>query len=290
MRAGPFQLDFVGVGAARSGTTWLARCLAEHPRIWIPPAKELHYFDNDTVYEPTLARLREAFRSAPSDRLLGEFTPRYLLSPRALERIHAAFPGVRVLLCLRDPVERAHSQFCYFRFNMGKEPEADFTRALTGFYRDDYLTKSLYAGALKGLYALFPRARVHVVLYDDVRGRPEVVLREVFDFLGTDPDYEPRSATAQVNAARRASAAPPAALARLVRWLTYSDALAARAVRRASGGRVPSLALPSRAGARSGADRLDGATRVELYRRYFAADVEETERLLERDLSSWKPA
>jgi hypothetical protein len=282
-------LDFVGVGAARSGTSWLARCLAEHPDVFIPDVKELHFFDNDTVFDPTLAPLLPHFRSARADQKLGEFTPRYLISRSALERIRVAFPDVRILVCLRDPVERAFSQYCYFRFNLRKEPVERFDDALTGFYREDYLVKSLYHEQLVTLFEIFPKERVLVVLFDRIADEPAVLVSEVFRFLEVDPAFTPQTVRRTVNASRRERAAPPSTVARVVRHLTYSKGPASRAVRKF----VPDAidALGHRFSARNGRGRLtplDEATRARIYDRYFAADLESTEALLGLDLSRWK--
>lgn len=60
----PVRLDFAGVGAARCGTTWLARCLGEHPALFLPERKELHYFGSDAKYDDTLSWLRPHFAGA----------------------------------------------------------------------------------------------------------------------------------------------------------------------------------------------------------------------------------
>jgi len=289
MEPKPFTLDFVGVGAARSGTSWLARCLAEHPEIFIPRAKELHFFDNDTVYNPALAGLRSHFRDVPAGRRLGEFTPRYLISRPALERIRDAFPETRILVCLRDPVERAYSQYCYFRHNLRKEPSSDFETAMTGFFREDYLVKSLYHPQLLALFEIFARDRVYVLEFDRIATDASQVVREVYRFLNVASDFVPATAQRKVNASRTEVTAPPAIVARLVRYLTYSRSPVARAARKFSPGAIEALGngFHSRDEARV-ALPLDPTTRARVFERYFAEDLERTEALLDTDLSQWK--
>ena len=153
-------LEFLGVGAARCGTTWLARCLSEHPEVFVPARKELKYFDNNFPYEPTLRRLRRHLSRAGPAQIRGELSPRYMTTRLGLERIAAGCPDVKIIVSLRNPVDRALSQYLYFRFNLKKEPAADFLQALEGPWRTDYLVKGLYSLHLRHVVRLFPAERI----------------------------------------------------------------------------------------------------------------------------------
>ncbi|MFX0093760.1 MAG: hypothetical protein ACFFBD_18555, partial [Candidatus Hodarchaeota archaeon] len=89
-----FQLDFIGVGAERSGGPWLAENLAVHPDIFIPPKKELHYFNRNDIlysninYDKPLEWYAAFFKTAKSHQLKGEITGRYLWDKYAAKRIY----------------------------------------------------------------------------------------------------------------------------------------------------------------------------------------------------------
>lgn len=106
MTRGTWLPDFVLAGAMRSGSSSLFRYLNDHPAIFMPAEKELHYFDRGL--DRGLDWYRERFQAAAPGQLLGEATPGYLASEDALSRMVETLPDVRVLMVLRDPVSRAY--------------------------------------------------------------------------------------------------------------------------------------------------------------------------------------
>src|SRR5581483_11050016 len=106
------KLDFLIIGAMKAGTTSLHRYLAGHPGLYLLPEKEVPYFCN----EEYRARgwdwyAREFFSQAPPDKLRGKSTPQYMAREGMATRIHAEMPRVRLIALLRNPVERAYSQY-----------------------------------------------------------------------------------------------------------------------------------------------------------------------------------
>lgn len=277
------RLDFVGVGAARCGTTWLARCLDEHPEIAIPPRKELHFFNNDKIWtREGVAGLDRHFDYAFPGKL-GEFTPRYLLHPQALERIHGTFPKARILLVLRDPVRRALSQYTYFRFNKHKEPCRDFFKALKGYHHDDYIRKSLYADSILRLRSLFPGEQIWVGLFEEMTDGAPMFWEQLFRFLGVEPGFLPPTAKRRVNASEPQAVDPSPLFALINRSIVNSR------IRALSGRRVRAVMeelIQLEAGYRKAPAFLppEPERLTALFQTHFAEDVARVSDLLDRDL------
>jgi hypothetical protein len=208
--------SFLIVGAQRCGTTSMYKTLAQHPLV-LPAVvhKGAHYFDTGYGHGPAWYRghfplLARARRAAPSpDRLpiTGESSPYYMFHPLAGQRIAADLPGVKLLVLLRDPVERAYSAHTH-ETARGFETEP-FERALElepirlageeakliadPAYRSHshqhhaYVTRGRYAEQLRRLERLFGRDRIHVVDSQRFFTEPEPVFAEVVDFLGIGP-------------------------------------------------------------------------------------------------------
>jgi Sulfotransferase family len=109
-------LDFLVIGAQRSGTTSLWRHLASHPQVHIPPSKEAPFFSHDRPFARGLAwYLGEFFADADPRRRWGTVSPHYMMGspdadvPEVARRIHATVPQARLIAILRDPIERAQS-------------------------------------------------------------------------------------------------------------------------------------------------------------------------------------
>lgn len=173
--------DFVGVGAQRSGTSWWFRAVAAHDAVARAPGshKEVHYFDRFWAGGETDAAEYHAHFPRPPGSIVGEWTPRYMhdeWTPRLLRRLAA---DARILVMLRDPVERYLSGLLH-EAGKGGTPSPLLVAA-------DAFARGLYHQQLARLLAQFGAERVLVLQYEACLARPDAELRRTYAFLGLDP-------------------------------------------------------------------------------------------------------
>lgn len=101
--------DFLGIGAQKSGTTWLYKNLIKHPQLYLPETKEIHYFD--WYFYKSINWYCQYFKSAKKTQVTGEINPCYsTLSEKKIKLIHKMNPKLKIILLLRNPIDRAWSQ------------------------------------------------------------------------------------------------------------------------------------------------------------------------------------
>jgi len=88
--------DFIGLGAQKAATSWIHACLYEHPQIFMPASKEIHFFSRH--YSKDIRWYEEHFRSCQTNQLAGEFSPTYLYDPATPKRIHEWNPAVKLII------------------------------------------------------------------------------------------------------------------------------------------------------------------------------------------------
>ena len=175
--------DFVIIGATKSATTWLSHNLGEHPQIFLP-SQELHYFSRHHVQGE--AWYKAHFRGAREGQLIGEKSASYLPDPKTPHRLHRLLPQARLIAQLRNPIERAYSDYCmhYRRGQVSKDIERYLDAARTPVPR--LLDDGFYHRHLMRFMRVFPSGQLRVLLYDDIRQRPSEVFRDVCGYLGID--------------------------------------------------------------------------------------------------------
>jgi hypothetical protein len=172
--------DFIGVGPPRTATTWLHEALKGH--VVLPEGiKETNFFVSH--YDKGLEWYASLFRNSASGVPIGEFSPSYFGIPEARERIAATIPRCKIIITLREPVERLYSHY-----RKGYE-QANFrgTFEETLEARPDLLTWSCYAGHLRCWFDSFGRENVLVLLYDELKTDPQEFLNRVAQFIGIGP-------------------------------------------------------------------------------------------------------
>jgi len=205
------RIDFIGIGAPKCGTTWLSAQLEAHPQIGFAPDKEVYYFADTIMRRLAGKELRcfergelwyhEQFPDAGGTvSCRGEFCPSYLYSEEAADRIQAYRPDIKLLLCLRPPVEMIYSWYWYGRNAVvAKLPETFDGMMENAFLRD----VGCFARHLRPYLERFPAENFLVVQFDAIRRAPDDVRRGVYEFLNVDPDFKPQLDTGK-NAARAA--------------------------------------------------------------------------------------
>lgn len=220
--------DFFVVGAVKAGTTALHLFLDQHPDIFMSPVKETNYFsqpDMDPAHfnrdykhdvninldkwldGPMTKKIHIAnvdswdhyqrlFRDAGDHKAVGEASNSYLLCPSAAGRIAEKCPDAKIMMMLRNPVDRAWSQFI-MNLRLGKilaedfieEFEADSSKAHQGWgVSHNYLQLGMYAQQLERFLEHYPMERIKVLIYDDYRQDSAGTLKDIFSFLGVDPN------------------------------------------------------------------------------------------------------
>lgn len=183
--------DFVGVGAQRCGTTRWFDLIVAHPRIEAPPAtrKELHYFDRFHAGGFTAADAVEYgdYFPRPDGQLTGEWTPVYLAAAWVPAMLAQAAPEAKLLVSLRDPIERYLSGLQrHHRVAGATQAPLNAMAPLEAFMR------GFYHAQLTHLLAHFKRSRVLVLQYERCVHDPVDELRRTFAFLGVgDTDFAP---------------------------------------------------------------------------------------------------
>ncbi len=292
-----FVLDFVVVGAEKSGTSWLSDMLKQHPQIFIPPQKELHYFNTKFVEDPRLDNYNHGkplswyvsfFKGAGPLQKKGEICPSYLWDEQAAKCIWEVFPNTRIMILLRNPVERAFSAYRYY-LQRGIITLDDFRRALDS--HSDLLTyRSRYYLQVKRYLDVFPPEHVSVLWYDDLTRDSRRFLLAVEEYLGVE-GFIPADIDQRSN---------PTALPRL-KWLgkflfqirtfgrRHSLAWLLDAARRLHVAEsFETWRVSNQRDARpTELSRMDAQDREWLLQ-YFEQDIRDLEKLLKVDLNAWK--
>ncbi len=199
--------DFFVAGAPKAGTTALHVALARHPALYLSAVKEPKFFLTDgppptqggpgdvRTYREHIWRRADyeaLFDGAPAGALRGESTPFYLYRHDAQIRIRNLIPAAKLIVVLRDPIERAHSNWTHL-WSAGLDPIDDFVRAcgaeerrIAAGWADfwHYIRLGMYGSQLEHLYAVFAREQVLVIRYRTMITDAASMLDRVCDFLG----------------------------------------------------------------------------------------------------------
>lgn len=202
--------SFIGIGAARCGTTSVYYYLRQHPQVFMSPVKETHFFTyqaaqaefdagrlivNNPVKSP--AHYEELFSKSGSASAAGEISPSYFWGKGVAEAIHSALPAARIFCILRDPADRVYSAYRHYVsrgaekrtleqvISQELENPTEYPRAATNYYvRVGYYTRQLAP-----FISLFDQTRLKILFYEDLESSAPHFMRDLFSFIGVDPEF-----------------------------------------------------------------------------------------------------
>ncbi|MGE0665638.1 MAG: sulfotransferase domain-containing protein [Sphingomonadales bacterium] len=185
------MIDFLIIGAPKSGTSWLAHNLARNPNCFMPH-QEIHYYSR--YFESHSPQWYAAFfADRQPGQLVGERSNTYMTDPRSPDRIQRELPDAKLIAILRNPVERAYSGYC-MRLNRGFV-SADISSELDpeNPKAREILENGLYSVQLGRFLDRFSREQVHVALYDDILTRPYELMGDISRYLGVPTQFDKES-------------------------------------------------------------------------------------------------
>lgn len=190
------DIDFVILGATKSATTWLRHQLQSDPDIYMPDP-ELHFFSRE--FHRGTDWYLEQFSPHPGAKVIGEKSNSYLDTEDAAARLHDALPRARLIVMLRDPVERAYSDYCmcYRRGEVRHDLEQYLDPRRAAGAR--FLRGSRYDLHLKRILSYFDESSLHVTSYELVATDPQSLLDGVRSHLGLPSRTVAPSARKKVN-------------------------------------------------------------------------------------------
>jgi len=296
--------DFFVAGAPKAGTTALHAALARHPSLCLSAVKEPKFFltegpppaqggpgDSRTYREHIWQRqeYEALFDGAPAGALRGESTPFYLYNQDAQVRIRSLIPQAKLIVVLRDPIERAHSNWTHL-WSAGLDPINDFVQACAAEGRRieagwadfwHYIQLGLYGRQLEHLYSVFPPEQVLVFRYRALIADPAGVLDVVCDFLGVE-----RGVLNELPRENVTAHPDPTGLHRSMgRLLRAGSAVTSKLPGRAGGPVIDRLEQRLQAGAQP-RQPLTWEQRQALIP-HFEGDIRQLESLIGQDFSDW---
>lgn len=193
--------NFMVVGTQKAATTWLYECLDEHPEVFVPETKELHYFcraedcrlsnrhRGDAWYE-------RQFSSAEGMPAVGELTTDYMLLAYIADELVKFNPKLKVVFLLRHPVDRAYSAYWMRRRRRPDTPS--FESMLE--QQQDYITRGLYHAQITRFREHFPANQIRIYIYEEFVRQPGPFLADLFQYLGVKSDFRPLSTGKRIGA------------------------------------------------------------------------------------------
>ena len=286
-----FTVDFIGIGTHKSGTTTIARFLENHPQVCFSIPKEVEYFNQYQSYrqknkenpnrrEP-LSWYKKCFVHHKIGQVRGEFSGIYFTDRQAPKNIKACFPDTKLLLCLRNPIQRTYSAY-----QMLKNVLLHEKRSFSDFIRQEkqIIERGLYYKHLNRYLQYFDRASIQIIFLEDLKKRPDLVVKDLYRFVGVDENFIPPNLYHKENASKKASSI-----------LYYQMHLFSRKLVSLGGGKIVKWLRDK---------KLNKLLRNVFTRPYtypsmsekdekwlksqFLEDICQLEKLLNRDLSSWK--
>ncbi|MEA2006619.1 MAG: sulfotransferase domain-containing protein [Patescibacteria group bacterium] len=292
MAESDFKIDFVGVGAEKAGSSWVAAMLDAHPEICLSQPKEVQYFNEKSSYTRGLnANFNKGFGwyekhfiHCKKNSIKGEFSTAYLPDKTAPKKIFQSFPGVKLIVCLRDPVDRMYSQYWMYKnyFLKEKRPFSEVVRE-----EKEYTEKSLYFKQIKEYLKYFSLENILFITLDEIKENPKICHKALYKFVGTrNVDFVPgKGVFGRKNKAKRVRFRSGLVLinrlSKIFIFLGFSRVLK---VLVKYGFKDFCLRIISD---ESRYPPIDKGLRSELIKK-FISDIDDFERLTGKNLSSWK--
>ena len=273
--------NFLVIGAQRSGTSWLDQNLRNHVEIYLPKKrKEIHYFDR--YYERGLKWYESFFPSESESRnykWVGEITPRYIFEPEVSERIYQTIPDCKFIVILRNPADRAYSNYGLKVRN--KAYRKSFLEYLAE--HPEAFEKGLYAEQLERYLQYFQLDQFLFLIFEETNKKPQQAFERIFKFLSLDSTkYSENFQKEKVNSSYIVKHAKSYTLIRnFVTWLRKNDLdwvfNTAKRLRVSkfifgNAGQLP---------------KIDSQIKQKLLADY-EKDIQSLERLIQIDLSFWR--
>lgn len=290
--------NFIVFGVQKAGTTSLYNYLKQHPQIYMSPIKETNFFERDwSNASPevkakkrngitSLEKYNALFAGATTELAVGEVSPNYLFHHQvAVPMIRQHLPQVKLIAILRNPVERAYSDYLMhvrdvLSDQMDLASQVKF-RANSSFM----LRKGLYSEPLQHFYDVFGEQQIRVFLYDDLCRDAVRLMQEIYQFLGVDGHFQPDTS----HRAQVARVPKNKTLNSLLRTRNPVRSLVASALRMV----VPTTVRNQwreRLLALNSTDKSQRPLLVEerrLLLDYYRDDIDHLQTLIGRDLSVW---
>lgn len=214
-------MDFFFIGPQRTGTTWIYENLTQHSEICFPRGvKETMFFDRH--FHKGLKWYRWHFTQCKPNQLKGEVAPTYFDDPEVPGRIKKLFPDCRIIISLRNPVERSRSLYQH-HYQKGRI-SGSFSDALQE--KPEILTSSYYAEHIPRWLNFFEESQILVISTGEIRNKPETILKKIAGFIGLDAsEFEDKIITEVIYAAESPRSSSLAKLGSVITTFLHSRRL-----------------------------------------------------------------
>lgn len=195
--------SFLIIGAQKSASSFVQNCIREHPQTFMP-RYELPYFEDPYYKIWSITKFEAQFEPASADAVIGLKRPDYLAKPECPKRIHKHVPQAKLIVVLRNPIERAISAYFWY-MQTGAIPirnlNCGMSKILDGSYLKNYpkaseiINYGFYAQQLEGYDKFFAHEQLLVMLHEEFRADPQKTIAKVYRFINVDPSYNPQVIT-----------------------------------------------------------------------------------------------
>lgn len=281
------KVNFLGIGAGKSATSWIFYCLREHPQICCSSKKETAFWSKRSWefgggnYEKGMDWYKTFYSHCPPGIIKGEFCTRYLSDQDSPYLIKKHFPEVKIIVSLRNPAEGAFERYYSIWRGLGNKKRPKTFRTAAEI-EPRIIGDGFYYKHLKRYFELFPKENILVLIYEDIGKDPLGFIQKIYQFLGVNHEFIPQNAykkdlnsREEINMRKLREQIQKNAkgqkMLKILRWLKIYGFIKS----------ITSFSifmyLP----------KLDQKTREYLYSIY-EEDIKNLEKLINRDLSFWK--
>jgi hypothetical protein len=198
-----YKIDFIGIRFSRCGTTWISKCLEDHPEICFSKPKEVQFFDVDFDYDKGPSYYENFFKCKKGENVRGEYSPEYFLHDKTIERIRKDAPNAKLIFTLRNPMDRAFSQYLYRQRKTGKVfPIEKIFDQDSIRIEERILYFGLYYKHLMRWVKDLPRDQYLILIHEDSRKDPISFIKSIYKFLGVNPDFVSPNLQKDINVTR----------------------------------------------------------------------------------------
>lgn len=302
-----FHIDFIGIGTTKAGTSTINRWLKEHPEIQTYPFKETNYFsqshgNTDYLYRREdfegYKQLWEQFEEVDFSKITGEISTYHIHDPKKTsDKIKSWFPNAKLILMIRDPVERAFSYYRFEKYKVKKRKIKDFPWAINNI--DEVLNHSYIADKLNIYLEDFPREQIKVIFFEDIVNNPENTAKDLFEFLGVnDTNFKPDTLYSTINKTHEFKLKPlvdfQANLFKKYYILKQKNTITGKTLRVLERYHLMKPVIASQLLIRKilareeTTEKLSEKDKEYYYKTYFEKEIDKLEGVLEEDLSNWR--